>query len=219
MPIWNPVKEWEGQDAYCIGGGPSLLDFNWDLLHGKNTIGCNAAYKLPYEVIKIVFFADLGFWHKNSVQLAQRRGRVFTNCPALKEKLPYPNVFWLPRKREGLWEDGLGFGGSSGSSVINLALLLGAKRVFLLGYDNRNETDDSGTRSHWHSHYSGKITQQSSLDRFNQGMKTIAAHLKEGRFRGSQVINLCPDSAIECFPKAHYSEYLKDGIYNTVQCC
>ena len=56
---WLHSEPWYNQDAYIIGGGSSLKDFNWKLLEKLNTIGCNDAYKLGSEVCKICMFAEL----------------------------------------------------------------------------------------------------------------------------------------------------------------
>lgn len=47
---------------------------------------------------------------------------------------------------KGLGKETIHFGSNSGYQAINLAYLLGAKRIFLLGYDM---THKQGTKTHW----------------------------------------------------------------------
>ena len=61
MPEWKPEPIWKDQEAFIIGGGPSLRDFDWSLLRDKNTIGCNNAFRLGPDICKICLFVDCGF--------------------------------------------------------------------------------------------------------------------------------------------------------------
>ena len=145
MPIWTPEELWKGQDAFIIGGGPSLQGFDWSLLHSELTIGCNMAFTLGPQVCKICVFGDNRWWQKFHRDLESFSGVVFTNHPdMLHSSIPW--LWTMKRELVGLHRNALGWNGHTGSVAINLALLLGARRVFLLGFDMRRV----GDRSNWH---------------------------------------------------------------------
>ena len=72
-----PKPKWQGQDAYIIGGGPSLRDFDWELLRGLNTIGCNDAYKLGEAFCKVCIFGDSKWFYHHADNLANYGGEVY----------------------------------------------------------------------------------------------------------------------------------------------
>src|SRR4051812_18878543 len=130
MPRWDPSPEWQGEDAYIVGGGPSLKTFDWDLIRGKNTIGCNSAFVRGADIIKINIFADTKWWG----EIGAKRGSSYAGRMVGCFDGPEPECSWLstmPRLNSGLGRKALGFNGNSGSLALNLALILGAQRVFL----------------------------------------------------------------------------------------
>ena len=167
--VWTPEKEWAGQDAFLIGGGSSLKGFDFSRLEGKNTIGCNDAFRLGAKVIRYVIFGDASWYEKNKWELEKFKGNVVSCVPAL---LPY-NLPWMKkmlRIRDGLY-DGctLGWNYSTGAAAINLAISLGASTVYLLGYDMSSNPKGE---THWHQHRKGP-TQDYSFRRFMGGFATL----------------------------------------------
>ncbi len=71
MPLWKPVKWWDGEDAFIIGGGGSLKSFDWNLLKLENTIGCNNAFQHGVDICKICVFGDVN-WFKSFEQELHR---------------------------------------------------------------------------------------------------------------------------------------------------
>lgn len=197
MPTWwTPHREWEGTDVFVIGGGPSLRGFDWSLLHGRHTIGCNDAFRLGSDVCRVVFFSDAGFYERAKDDLARFPGLVVSHCPRLVVKPP-PFVKLLPRMPSGLFEHCIGFGKNSGCGAVNLALLMGASRVFLLGFDCK--VSPEGT-THWHDHNRTAKPNPQLYPRFLDGWRDVSRDLPRV-FPGRQVINLGPDSAIPFFPQ------------------
>jgi len=148
MPRWTPTTDWNGQDAFIIGGGPSLRNFDWSLLHSELTIGCNTAFTLGPQVCKICIFGDpvwFRVYEKQLTEYAEAKGIVFTNATSYRNtKVPW--LWTMPRRAVGLHRDALGWNGNTGAAAINLALLLGAKRIYLLGYDMQRQDK----RTNWH---------------------------------------------------------------------
>jgi hypothetical protein len=141
-----PKPIWSGHDVYIIGGGPSLENFDWNLLKGKKTIGCNNAYQLGFDVCKICIFGDRKWYLHHKKDLASYTGVVYGAEPSLKSQSLGSEVKMLKRYAKGICEDGVGWNGNTGYAAINLAILLGAKRIYLLGFDMKRTPE----RSNWH---------------------------------------------------------------------
>jgi len=204
MPAWVPLPEWPGGDAYVIGGGASLTGFRWQRLQGRNTIGCNSAFKLGAQICSLCFFSDEEFFNRYEDELAAYAGRVVTHCESIS--FAHPWVLRAPRRYAGLHKDGIGFGGNSGCSAINLALLLGARRVFLLGFDCQR--NPSTGRTHWHDDPVGGSSGTPDLyQKFIEGFQDVARSLQQV-FPGTKVYNCSPTSVLTCFPKANLDEFL-----------
>ncbi len=101
----------------------------------------------------------------------------------------------MDRRDYGLHRDALGFGHNSGCGAINLALLLGARRVYLLGYDCKLGADG---RSNWHPH-TVDAPNSEVYPQFLEGFAAIARTLPVV-FPGAEILNCTEGSAIPFFP-------------------
>ena len=199
-PVWVPGREWEGQAAFLIGGGSSLERFDFTLLTGLNVIGCNDAFHLGPEIVRVCVFGDAGWWHRNKWHLEKYAGRIVTNAPSLMH-LRIPNVQKMKRIRDGIHNhDTLGWNYSTGALAINLAISLGAVKIYLLGYDLTNV----GNKSHWHKY--GKATREFCFSRFLRGFETLKAALPAG----VSVVNVSDGSSkLNCFETISFETLLK----------
>jgi len=118
----------------CAGSGPSLVpaDIVQAKAAGAKILAVNSAYQACPETPDVLFAADQKWWgwHPDAVAL------------------PIPKFSFHPTAIDGvttldwLLGDGLSWdptrligGGHSGYAAVNLAALLGARRILLLGYD------------------------------------------------------------------------------------
>jgi len=132
---WGGEKIWSGEVAYVIGGGPSLKDFDWEMLRGKRTIGCNSAYKLGSDLCEVLFFGDVLWFERNKDDVLRNyKGRIFSSLPNIVAS-NHPRLWGLPRKKLGAGEQEIGWNGNSGFSAVNLAAIFGARKIYLLGFD------------------------------------------------------------------------------------
>lgn len=207
MPSWTPPNIWEGQSCYVIGGGPSLRSFPFDVLSGEFVLGCNMAFALGVDIVPITIFGDASFLIKHREGLEQYvedGGWVVTNSSRLKKTIP-PWLRQMKKALKGMALDALGWNGNTGASAINLALLLGANPVYLLGYDMGV---DEGGRSNYHDHYHSNRVHPRTYPRFLKGMELVARDLRR-LFPGRQVINLEDGtSKLEVFPKQSLKEHM-----------
>lgn len=195
MPRWNPEAKWQGEDVFIIGGGDSLRSFDWELLRNELTIGCNDAYLFGKDICKICVFGDHKWFRKHRDKLEQYKGVVITNCT----QLLHTKLEWLwatPRKGKGLGELKLGWNKNTGALAVNLALLLGAKRIYLLGFDMHLSKEG---KPNWHDNMINRAS-VGVYEKFIEAFTRVSIDLKK-KFPGREVINVTNNSDLDIFPK------------------
>lgn len=213
MPAWKPEQAWRRHDVFIIGGGPSLVNFDWSRLTGRLTVGCNSAYLLGARICKVCVFGDgslsnrTSFWNCNKDRLAAyaaQGGVVFTNHPALFcDETPW--LWTVRRQARGLsTTDRLGWNHNTGSTAINLALLLGARRLYLLGFDMR----PNNSRNNWHDNGDSAVD-PSVYREFIVNYKYVVRDWHE-KFGDREIVNLTPHSVLpdDVFPKGDIDNVL-----------
>lgn len=202
MTYWDVQRIWEGSTAYIIGGGPSLSSFPWKYLKPRHTIGCNSAFLLGSEICDICLFGDAEWFEAVNPQsgrlfcdeLAEYKGRVVTCHPNLQHT-DIPWLYTIPRQPRGLHTEALGWNGNTGAAAINLALIMGAATVCLLGFD-LCKADDG--RTHWHDR---KIEEpkQGVYQKWLENYHWIERDLPL-RFPKSRIVNIEGYSNVPNFP-------------------
>ena len=197
---------WGGQTVCVLGGGPSVQAFDIDLLKPIKTIGCNDAYKFGPEVVDILLFGDEKWYRYHQRGLGLFTNLIVTNCEKLSGE---EHVLRLPRKSSGFHVDALGWNGNTGASAINLALLMGARTIVLVGFDM---CLDSGGNSNWHPNPLDTVKPE-HYKRYKLG---ITGCLPDwvAHWPGTEIINLNPDSKLNCFPKMTWQKFFKKGAKN-----
>ena len=199
MPRWIPTEEWKDQDVFIIGGGPSLTNFQWSLLLKEYTIGCNSAFIHGPDVCNICIFGDPIWFLSFSSELEDYTkigGVVVTN--ANRHKLPKKEYSWLwtmERKMTGLSKDpkALGWNGNTGASAINLALLLGVKRIYLLGFDMKRIDN----KSNWHTRIiRPAATKPQIYQMFAHQFQRVFRDWKK-KFSDCEIFNVTKDSGLK----------------------
>jgi len=204
MPLWAPSRDWDGQDAFLVGGGSSLRGFDFSLLKGRNVIGCNDAWHLGEEIVSICLFGDTSWWEKNKQDLKSFKGRVVSCAPTcLTLKLDW--LWQMKRVKDGLHDgDTLGWNQSTGAAAMNLAMLLGAHRIYLLGYD----LSVQGGKFHWHDYNKKKLNTEPFV-RFTRGFYSIASSLH--RFPQVRVYNVTDGSSkLPVFDRITFADFLSE---------
>jgi hypothetical protein len=190
-PIW-----------YIVAGGPSLKNFNWDLLKGKNVIAVNRAYEVLPDA-DIIYFTDLRFWNWHHKNLVNVKGRLIT----VSENVEHNKIEkWTLTGKAGLDTryHCLRSGNNSGYAAINLAFHMYAKTIILLGFDMKFSRDGA---CHWHEPHPVKTKESILSEKMLGYFDTISQPLKD---LDITVINGNPDSAIKCFNKMKIEDIFKD---------
>lgn len=194
---WTPRELWRGETIYIIGGGSSLATFPWDLLKGKKVLGCNSAFLLGVDVCRNIIFNDEQFFCKNKdalIKYFEQGGTIYSSCSS-SEINEAQFVRQIPRYQDGVHKDGLGWNGNTGASAINLALILGATRIRLLGYDMHY---GAGKKNNWHDN--GGL-QQGNPALYNKFAKAFLPFSKgcASVFPNCEIKNANDDSSLDCF--------------------
>jgi hypothetical protein len=186
---------WLSGEVFIVGGGPSLIGFDFEQLRGRNVLAINAAYvDLPWA--DMVYFCDEKFWvwNRDDPKWDAHPGLklTFSARAALMDKtierVDIDGVSgWADR------EDTIRSGKNSGYQAIQIAVKCGASRLILLGFDHAVV----GGRTHYHDrHRDG--TPNRAYDNWHPHWQTIVEHLT---FLGVEVFNANPESTIDAFPK------------------
>jgi hypothetical protein len=172
-------------------------------LHNKNVIGTNVAFKLG-NWVSVLYFCDKHFCKTNLNEIKEFPNlKVSCAQNLLPELAAEAGVKRLKRDyKYGLSTDPstIAWNWNSGAGAINLAILAGAKRILLLGFDMK----DQDKKTHWHTEYNS-ATLRGTFRRFLKRYPQIAADAKAA---GVEVLNVSPDSAIEVFPRVSLQDVL-----------
>lgn len=175
---------------FCIGGGPSLTadDVHAAQGHGR-TIAINDAWRLaPWA--DVLYACDGRWWdHHHEPVAAGFPGRKITQDEdaakaygiELIRSVDQPGLSPVPGK--------IHRGHNSGYQAINLALLMGAKEIILLGYDMQ-ATD----KTHWFGDHPAPLQVKSPFDLFISKFETI-----KPEDYGIRIINCSRQTALTCF--------------------
>lgn len=203
-----------GQDVFIVAGGYSVNDINLNYLHDKNTVAINDSYKILPNATAL-------FWCDNSWC-----GREFDGLKLHQTKLRFhsmhhgaghiANDVKAPGGATVVHRTGeYGFdpnvdhvmGNNGGVQCLNLVINMGAKRIYLIGYDMRDDPLKRG-KTHFHNHHILPIRHDTYSRLFIPSMVALD---KEVRRLGInvEIINCSRTSAITCFKKEIVKELVK----------
>lgn len=118
----------------------------------------------------------------------------------------YPDVHWVEAE---IVDNGLSLdparirtGQNSGFQCINLAVLFGASRILLLGFDFKS---GQGGQQHWFPNSARKAITHHNYPAWLQAAQTLPPALARA---GVTVLNCSPGSALSCFPRSTIAQTL-----------
>ena len=236
--IWKVPKLWENGRCFIIGGGTSMpKQFNvpdeliqqvckekqspsayspyMKSIRNEHIIGINDAYRLG-NWVDILFFGDYQWYLSNRSALSKWTGLTVTCAENFvnKPKEAMEGVKCLARDKNhkyGISLDStkVSWNGNSGAAAISLAVHLGVKSIYLLGFDMCLVDN----KSHWHNipkstHPVRKnVSHLPPFDKHLIGFPQIA---KDAKQMGVDIINLSPISKIEQFPKMQLKDVINE---------
>lgn len=192
-------RQWPDETVVIIASGPSLLETDVELCRGKmRCIAVNDNWRLaPWA--DVLYACDVRWWvhHKGVPEFT---GEKWTCDPRARAQFKELNC--VP----GKFLPGLSFnpamihtGRNSGYQAINLAVLFGAKRILLLGFDMQK----TGGKAHWFGPHDSALVATSGYDGFIQCFRTIPPLIKG---RGIEIINCTRETALSMFPRMAIEE-------------
>jgi len=93
-------------------------------------------------------------------------------------------------------------GSNSGYQALNLAVLFGASRILLTGFDMKLSV---GGQRHFFGDHPGSLNKASDYNQFIRAFHTTADDLKRA---GVEVLNCTPGSALDAFPMAKLEDVI-----------
>jgi hypothetical protein len=198
----------KNKPIYIVGGGTSLLGFNFIKLKTKITMACNsAALQFP---AKYMVFLDEQFYKENKKGIQSFKG--FKITMASYETITGPKVIkvkdwkevkvqrqnfkqkgFVPLGLSDNEDDGLNTGGNSGFLALQAAYIMGCNPIYLMGIDLRFS-------NHKKYFYDGKKDSaggEIQYDNMSKAFNFAAPLFKE---RGVKVYNCSPISKLEGYP-------------------
>jgi hypothetical protein len=204
---WAVPREWGGETCFLLGGGPSLRNFDASVLRGRRVIAINRSFRLaPWA--DVLYFCDRTWWLSDGAEvLRDFTGKYIVTIAAVKNE---PRIRILENSGPGgleLAPTGLRHGTNSGFQSINLAFHFGARRIVLLGFDQKIE----GNATHWHGGYgvAPEVVHHAIKARMLPYFPTLVEPLKS---LGVEVWNATPGSALDCWPRVELAEILADTL-------
>jgi hypothetical protein len=191
--------------VFIYGGGTSLRSFDPNILIDERVIVCNDAYQFGPSICEVCVFGDFKWFqlHREHIEeYAKQGGIVVTNEPKSCNAVGEPWLKKMVKQPQGLFIDALGWNCNTGAIAINLALILGAETIFLLGFDMCLGSDK---KSNWHTNTLDKPKER-IYDRFIGNFKVVAEKLPKV-FPGRKVINVNDNTKLKCFPIVPFDDF------------
>jgi len=213
-----PPGYWRGRRCFILGGGPSLLNFDYSKLKNELTIGINKSFEY-YSDATINYSMDSSLYDK----IIKKELDGFAGMDVLSKWKSFKGirVFITPiapkkfgdevhiikkvidKVLNSSLDEGVYGGSNSATGALMLAATLGASPIYLLGYDMRADL-----RSHWHEGYADRdmVHFRNKLAQYCTEITSLEPILTD---HNVQVINLNRNSNLKCFPFDDLENVLK----------
>jgi len=212
---WATIPRlWDGELAACIACGPSLDPQDIEAIEGRaKTIVINDAYRIAGWA-DLLYACDAPWWdrfaqdHLWEVDGKQWAGALNFKGHRVTQDAGAAYRWGLihveGKKGEGISLDPtyIHTGNNSGLQALNLAALLGARRIVLLGYDMGR----TGGRAHWFGDHPAGLQKRTPFDRCIPAFEEAAPMLAVA---GVEVVNASRETALTCFPRQPIKEALR----------
>lgn len=201
-------SQWKGQACAVLGGGPSLRNCDLRGLRNLRTICCNFAYEL-WPDADCIISEDVRFFQLAAKKESWKafKGEKILSClePSYEPlaRAAVPDIRIIPRKRQDkFWaksiDEGLSYSSNSMVPALNLADILGADPIYILGLDCQPVKRGEPTNFHDHYRKAGfETTGNHQLESF----KSDFTYWVAPNLRHRKVLNLNVDSGIQCWPR------------------
>jgi hypothetical protein len=205
-------RAWPDSTIVLIGGGPSLTrpqveSARQAWIAGRiRVLGCNEAYQAAPWIDGL--YADSRPWWEQHIEAV--RDVHLAMLFSADEKACDMYGLWYVASRPELGLSGQGgcihtgrAGSHAGLHLLNLAVLLGAARILLLGYDCRVAAAPPPR-----SCYGNAAAAPAVAEQFDCWVDAYRHAADDAAELGVAVLNCSPDSAIDAFPRTRIGAVL-----------
>jgi hypothetical protein len=208
----EPRPEW--QSCIVAATGPSLTPEVAQACRGRTVLAVNDAYQL-FPFAAALYACDAAWWIKHRgcpefsgekwtcSEVADPRILRRGNKVLLAGQYGLKLVAGANGHRFSAGPELIHYGANSGFQAVNLALLFGARRIVLVGFDMRA----IGGRRHFFGDHPPGLVNSSNYDRFIKAFDVAAVGLPDG----VEILNATPGSALSCFPRIDLDQALAIG--------
>lgn len=142
-----------------------------------------------------MYACDLHWWDRYANEIKRDfAGDLWTQCQISARK--YKIKLWQGQSMPGLGRKLIHFGSNSGYQAINLAYLLGAKSIILLGFDMKRKNGQTHFFGDHPYHTNSQGPNDAIMQRWCGYFVELAKDLKE---EGVQVYNATRETALTAF--------------------
>lgn len=198
---------WEGRAVFCLASGDSLRRLTageWGMItdaqrRGDVVLAINSSIKTARAggcEPDALIFTDQNWFEDNEALIRAFAGPVFTLSRRAKVAMPELLRLENDTLRGFYRHPPLRDGRSTGHRAVSLAVMLGAARVVMLGYDMRVDPDSG--RSHCHDDYQHTETVKSYRDEF---IPSFNGWYQDALKVGCEIVNATEGTALDEFPK------------------
>ncbi len=184
---------WKGRTVACIASGPSLTAEDCERVRaaGLPTVVVNNSWELaPWA--DILFAMDAAWWSN----YGDRVMREFEG-----HRIGYVRVPGVIATKGEIFPTGWG---NSGTYAISVAVVTGAARILLLGYDCQM----TGGRNHWHVDHPVPMGNCGTIKSWAYKAEIVAKYAKS---HGVSVINCSRETALTCFARGTLDDELMEA--------
>lgn len=203
---------WRDMTAIVAATGPSLTEAVAErcrLAHDEDdsvaVLAVNDAWRLmPWA--DALYACDAAWWQHHYGVAAFRGDKWSSHHANGNDKIQVAKTYGLQlvagATKKGFSTDPscIHYGGNSGFQAVNLALLFGARRIVLVGFDMHA----AGGKSHFFGEHPPRLRRSTNYERFVPAFAEAAKSLPKGA-----IINATPGSALRCFPMMPLDEALR----------
>lgn len=214
---WHAYPDYfAGHRVFVTGGGPSLKSIDPWCLRNARIIACNNAGIDLFPWADVLLWSDPRWleWnverlHLHHGPLKVRRGRMGADSgfdiKVMRRDIEPP----LSVKPDTL------AGYDTGAGGINLAYLMGARDIILLGFDMNDPSPERWRDGNYHSDHRIPPPQGQRAEHFIPSHERMAAALAE---RGVRVRNATPGSALKAYEVVDLADVLPaDGVLTRIE--
>lgn len=223
----NPGTPWLGKTVFCLGSGDSLRRLRPDEWAGiirsqhdgtSIVFAVNSSIKTARQndcEPDALFFTDTNWFETNETLVREFPGRIFTVCRVARAA--YDRLERIENDLKAPFAVGqtpMRDGRTSGHRAVSVAIMCGAMRVVLLGFDMR--IDPISGRSHCHDDYQWPGMAGMFADEF---IPAFHGWYRDALAVGCEVVNATDGTVLEEFPLVPLESVLRgiaDGDRLTV---